>query len=113
MDEETFEDIKQAIKGIKFYEITLMGDSLGTMSMCTYRPQDTVRDLFKKKAGEKSVCMLNCWEHSIDQLVEMPDYFPVFCVELHNMYSDLESLAKDLMVSRISGVIDRDMEGME
>jgi hypothetical protein len=101
-----------ALEGLNFFEVIFQGDYLSAMTVCTYRPKETVEELFKDFESN-GVYKHNIWDVTLEEIKEDKGWFPIFCVELRNEHGTLESLAEDLFVSRLSGVIDREMKGME
>lgn len=103
--------IDKILKDVNFFDVFIGGYALRSMVICTYRPPEVAKSLFEQ-AAKTAGGMLYFDRLSLKEIKSSKEYFPIFSVELHNEYKDLETLAEDLMVSRLSGVIDRDMEGM-
>ena len=110
MEEEDI--VNRVLDGMKFYEIVLQGYLPGGMTICTYRPKEAVQELFHnmKASGVSGHYVEEVHIELIKNSGNM--MFPIFCVELHSEYKSLDDLAEDLMASRLSGLIDREMEGM-
>jgi len=45
----------------------------------------------------------------LDEIAEEQDFFPVYCVELHGSYKYIDYLMKDIMISKISGMMGREL----
>lgn len=104
--------ISRVLDKLNFYEITLVGEGFGEMVICTYRPEESVADIFIK-LKESDDIDFEIWETTLEKIRESGQgYFPIFCVELNQDYNSLKDLAEDLMVFRLSGLIDKEMKGM-
>lgn len=103
--------LDNALKGLNFFEVIFQGPWTSAMTVCTYRPKESVEELFKDFESE-GVHKHDIWDVTLDEIKEDKGWFPIFCVELHGEYKTIESLAEDLFVTRLSGVIDREMKGM-
>jgi hypothetical protein len=100
--------VKRVLKNLNFYYILVYDDEGWTykeLSMCTYRPIETVQSVFKEKGMNAEV-----HKTSLDD----PELFhsPVFCSELHNDYKTVDALAEDIMVSKLSGMMNKEVENL-
>ena len=103
--------MEEYFRGLNFYQVIICGPYTTSIMIGTYRPKDTVKDLFATSKEYKGAAV-NIWEVSLKLIKTSKEWFPIFCVELHTEYSDLEELAKDLMIWRVSGMMEKEMEGM-
>jgi len=109
--ERNEKDMKEYLEGFNFYQVIIRGFDVTALTIGTYRPEQAVKSLFKG-VEEFEGADVDVWEISLKELQGSKEWFPIFCVELHTEYSDLEELVKDLMVWRIAGMMDKEMEGM-
>ena len=105
--------IDKYLEGLNFFEIILVGSGVfdyNEITVATYRPKEAIYEAFNKDKNKK------CSVHDIalkDIKSSGVEWFPIFCVELRSDYQSLEELAKDIMVWRLSGMMDKEMVGME
>jgi len=97
--------------GFSFYQIIIRGEDITALTIGTYRPEQTVKDLFSG-VEEFEEADVDIWEITPGLIKTSKEWFPIFCVELHSEYTDLDELEKDLMIWRIAGMMDKEMEGM-
>lgn len=100
-----------ALEGLNFFEVIFQGSWTSAMTVCTYRTKKSIEELFEDFEAE-GVFSNRIWDITLKEIKEDKGWFPIFCVELHGEYKTLDGLAEDLFVSRLSGVIDREMKGM-
>lgn len=127
------EEVKEALKDLKFFcvfynikehDVGLKGwhrtGSIGESFICTYRTADSLDVLYQAMQQAKKIGKYEIEELTINEVHDMLKdgqlismfYSKLYCVELKNEYDSLEHLAEDLMIYRISGMIDKEMEGM-
>ena len=101
--------MEKYLSGFKFYEVIITNRLyINEITIGTYRPIETVEALFCEVKG----CKADVWEIALDEIKISKELFPIFCVELNTEYFDLENIVKDLMVWRLSGMMNKEMEGM-
>lgn len=105
--------MEEYLEGFKFYAVVIIGLTfdITTLTIGTYRPKETVHDLFDGM-NEADAATVDVWELTLDDLQDSKELLPIFCVELHTEYTDLEAMVKDLMVWRLSGMMDKEMKGI-
>lgn len=106
IDEEEKEEgeqeaIVRILSGIKFYDIHSI---MGLVTVCTYRAREQVAEIFK---DDKFMRIIDVTDP--DAIMDAFNENGIFCVELHNVYKNLKSLAEDLVVSRISGMMEKEI----
>lgn len=103
----------EQIKGLNFYEIRIVKD-LGLSSydfrMCSYRSFEEVKSVFTKHKAQGIVNKFSVVPISHEWIAEDETYwFPVFFVELNNVYTNLAGLVEDTMVAKLSGALEVDV----
>lgn len=113
----------EALSGMKFYSIILfVDDSLSTrfMTVCTYREKKTLEKLFHSLKNYKDPQIFNkeLIDFSIDEVydmkevaMEMQNSGGIYCVETKSHYKSLEELAEEVILLRLSGLMDKELEG--
>ncbi len=104
--------MEEYLDGFNFYRVSILGEKTTLLTIGTYRPKETVYDLFRgiEDFEESEV---DVWELSAADLKQSRLMVPIFCVELRMEYKNLEELIKDLMIWRLAGMMDKEMEGMK
>jgi len=92
------EAITDIVKGMKFYIVPYFFRS--RFCFCTYRNLQQVRELFGNARQ-----IFN--PHEV--LAYFNDENGIFCAELHNYYKSLKTFAEDLAMSRIAGLMEKEI----
>jgi hypothetical protein len=100
-DEKTeTETVVSIMEGMKFYDIWSHENFLAPfLCLCTYRNLEQVQEVFKSAYQV----------FDPEEILYSFNNEGIFCIELHNIYKDLKSLAEDLIVYRISGLMDQEI----
>lgn len=105
--EEFLSVFETSLRGINFYLLTY-GDNLffnARDTICTFRSEDELRNVYKNKNIDCAIKKLE-----LKNVVDMYElYFPVYCVELHNSYKYVDHIMRDLMISKISGMMNKEL----
>lgn len=100
--EETEQDaLVRIMSGMKFYDIYAI---MGITTICTYRTKEQVAELFDTDSFTRVVALTDP-----DIILDEFNNDGIFCVELHGTYKNLKSLAEDLVISRISGMMEKEI----
>ena len=103
----------EALEGMKFYWVINFNvgfGELGRTLICTYRNKEQVEEAFNI-SGKDSEGMV-IWDlrpTEIDEALQVMKNDGVYCVEVHNSYNSLETLAEDVVVYRLAGVMDQEL----
>jgi hypothetical protein len=100
--EGEYDSIIRIMEGMKFYDIYAFSTNFGISTFCTYRDHKQISEVFDNKLNVVQL-------EDPDAILESFEGEGIFCLELHNNYKSLKSLAEDLIVSRISGMMDKEM----
>lgn len=106
----------ELLGGLNFFQIIFWGANTSAITLCTYRTKESVETLYNEMQSP-NVDSCEIWEFNSTDLDDddngdSSEWFPIFFVELRTEYNDTDSLVEDLMVWRLSGMMDKEMEGV-
>jgi len=113
----------EALSGMKFYSVMLFVDdtySMRNMTICTYRDAKSVENIFESMKGYKDPKTTNreLIDFLIDVLSSMKDIIicmqysgGIYCIETKSYYKSLEELAEEVILLRLSGLMNKELEG--
>ena len=105
--------MKKHLAGLNFYEVEIQKTlSLSSyyLRTCTYRSVDEISRIFKEQQARGQMVKFRITELTHDWILEDESYwFPVYCVELNNVYVNLAELIEDILVGKLSGILPADM----
>jgi hypothetical protein len=101
-EENETQAIVDIMAGMKFYDVYTISINFGITTICTYRSREQVFEAFDGQANITEIV-------DIDDIMDAFSEDGIFCVELHNTYKNLKSLAEDLVISRISGMMEKEI----
>ena len=102
-EENEYDSIIQIMAGMKFYDILTFSWDFSTTTVCTYRTREQVSATFDNKFN---VIMITNPDDILEAFGESKG---IYCIELHNNYKSLKSLAEDLAITRLSGMMNKEL----
>lgn len=102
---------------MRFYEVEIQPTKAimsNRLRVCTYRPYAEVRTTFDDQRMSGKIERFRITD--LDQAWVIEDelyWFPMFCVELKRDYATLKDLVEDILVGKLSGILDVDIEFSE
>jgi len=116
-----FDEVTSTLNDLKFYKVLTQNGQWPVahfLNICTYRPKKTVMELFKDLATKDlGYIYQDVEEYNIFDVINLIScdkmWFPIYCVETQESYNSLNLIAEDIMIYRLSGLMDKEMEGMQ
>ena len=109
--------MKEYLKGIRFYEVQIQPTraiGYNCLRVCTYRPYTELNNVFTEQKRSGAIINFRIIDVDTDWVIEDEAYwFPMFCVELNRDYLDLKALIEDILVGKLSGILDVDVDLVE
>jgi len=105
--DELISVIEESINGLNFYCVIYDKNMFfsGEETIGTFRNEMALREVYNNKKIDCHITQI-----TFKEIVEDPiEYFPIYCVELHNEYEYLDYLIKDIMISKISGMMNKEL----
>ena len=105
--EEFIAVIASALGGLKFYSVIVAGNDIFSglfdeVKICTFRGLDAVKEVYEGS-------MIT--EYNLADIAQHPEeYLPIYCVELHSSYKYVDILMKDMMISKLSGMMEAEVK---
>lgn len=100
------------LKGLHFYDIQIRKsiiESSYNYRVCTYRSISEIEKAFIEQKAKGHIFKFQPSEIDHDWVIEDENYFfPMFCVELSKVYRNLDELIEDILIGRLSGILDVD-----
>lgn len=105
--------MREYLKGLHFYDIRIrksMIESSYNYRVCTYRSMDEIEKAFVEQKTKGHIYRFEPAEIDHDMIIDEENYFfPMFCVELSKVYGNIDELIEDILVGRLSGILDVDV----
>ena len=104
--------MKEQIQDINFYEIDVRKNNLESYAyrFCTYNDIGEIKSIFKEQKENGKIKHFNIVQLDQDWIIEDEYYwFPMFCLELGSDYSNLNELIEDILIGKLSGVLNRNI----